>query len=79
MNNTTDNLRAVALPGLGMRSELPKTPQYRLVLSNPFWPRPVRTKWQATKDFGNALAKAAEMGVTASIETSHTGGSAFSG
>lgn len=52
--------------------EPPQSPQYRLVLSHADWTRPTRTKWQASSDFSKALAKAAELGVTAEIETSHT-------
>ena len=68
--NQTAGQPQVGTTGL-VCAEPPQTPQYRLVLSHNDWPRPTRTKWQTSRDFSKALAKAAELGVTAEIEASH--------
>jgi len=71
--NTIDDQRQPKVGTSGLVcAEPPQAPQYRLVLSHADWPRPMRTKWQASRDFTKSLAKAAELGVTAEIETSHT-------
>lgn len=49
---------------------------YRLKLASPLWHRPAYTKWQESRNFEKALAKAAELGVTATVESQNVKGEA---
>lgn len=61
MKPTLENLVLKAFGG-------PTVKQYRLVLSHPEWPRPVRTKWQLSNDFTKAMERAKALNCSAMVE-----------